>query len=480
MGRRTGLQAEVLVSFAVAMLIGTGVLVVVLSTLQQQRLDQVRGLLAQALAEEARAPAFAPRRTHGGIRWWLVDASGRAEPRPGTAELIDAGSLALAAAAVERGAPLLRNGAAWQPIRFAMPLPGSDATAVAWMPAVAPNWLVLALLLADAAVLAVFGAYLLRRSLLLPLRRLAAAARWIAEGSFEARVPVEGVREAAEVASAFNAMSAALARRTGALEKAVTELSETNLRLREARAGLDRAERLAAVGRLAAGVAHEVGNPVGALLACLDLAQRDRELTPATAEHLDRAARQADRVRRILRQLLDFSRPPQAVPVPVDLLHSCQETAELVRAQRRYRDVAIEVVVEGDPPRAHADPAIVSQILLNLVLNAADAVREQEEARLRLTVRAAERGEGAASASRDGPGAVECEVADNGCGIPEADRERVFDAFYTSKDPGEGTGLGLSNALRLAEQLNGRLELLPSRPEGGSVFALRLPVADGD
>ena len=287
----------------------------------------------------------------------------------------------------------------------------------------------------------------------------------------------EGVRETAELARAFNAMSAALARRTGALEKAVADLSESNQRLREARAGLDRAERLAAVGRLAAGVAHEVGNPMGAILAFLDLARRDTGLVAGTRGYLERATGEAERVRRILRQLLDFSRPPRAVPVPVDLVRSCEETAALVRTQSRYKRVQIDVAGENDPPRAHADPAIVTQILLNLVLNAADAVREVDEPGILLSVRAADRSRDPMSESPAGVAFVECEIADNGAGIPEEYRERIFDPFYSSKEPGEGTGLGLSNALRLAEQLEGQLELLPASPERGAAFVLRLPVA---
>ena len=205
-------------------------------------------------------------------------------------------------------------------------------------------------------------------------RRLAAAARALADGELRARVPVDGVRETASVATAFNEMGEALDSRTADLEKAVADLRESNRELRDARAGLDRAERLAAVGRLAAGVAHEVGNPMGALLAFVDLAGRDEGLSDASRSHLDRAAREGERVRHILRQLLDFSRPRPIEPRAIDLAALCEETAQLVRAQRRYARIAISVEQEGEAPPALADPGRVSQILLNLLLNAADAV----------------------------------------------------------------------------------------------------------
>jgi two-component system NtrC family sensor kinase len=221
---------------------------------------------------------------------------------------------------------------------------------------------------------------------------------------------------------------------------------------------------------------------MGALLAFLDLAGRDPGIGAAGREHLARGAREGERVRRILRQLLDFSSPPRGARVPVDLAGLCEETASLVRAQRRYAQIEIEVAAEGEPPPALADPSGVAQILLNLLLNAADALCQgTPEPRILVRVRSATGRVRAgdpgrhAAASRRRNDAVECVVEDNGPGIAEEDRERVFDPFFTTKPPGEGTGLGLANAVRFAEEFGGTLELLPSRPEGGAAFALRLP-----
>jgi signal transduction histidine kinase len=288
-----------------------------------------------------------------------------------------------------------------------------------------------------------------------------------------------------EVAGAFNEMTEALERRTRALEKAVADAREANAQLRHARAGLDRAERLAAVGRLAAGVAHEVGNPMGALLAFLELLGRDPGLSPRSREHLDKARRESERVRRILRELLDFSRPPRPARAPIRLADVAREVSGLVRAQRRYAEIAIEVVEEQSDLVALADASVVAQILLNLVLNAGDALQGSPEPRIRVTVRPAalrvREGEPAASAERRRrPDAVECEVADNGPGVPDEDRERIFDPFYTTKPPGEGTGLGLSNALRFAEELGGALEHAVPADGRGACFRLRLPAVDAD
>jgi signal transduction histidine kinase len=229
-------------------------------------------------------------------------------------------------------------------------------------------------------------------------------------------------------------------------------------------------------------VAHEVGNPIGAILAFVDLASRDEGVSEETRGHLQRAGREGQRVRLILRQLLDFSRPPRPTPTPLDLATLAGETVALVSAQQRYDGIRFEVRRTGQQPPVLADSSAVMQILLNLVLNAADAVLEAAEPRVVLEVRPAafqvRAGEGAeAAAARRRPDAVECVVADNGCGIPEKDRERVFDPFFTSKEPGEGTGLGLANAVRLAEELEGQLELVAPPAGARTAFALRLPAA---
>jgi len=477
MARRRGLEAEILVSLAVVMVTATAVLGGLLVETHEANVRQLQRLAARSLLEEARSelPAVAPELR----RWWLVDAEGRARPRGGHAEPIDAGSRALAIEARRRGAPLLRAGRPWEPVRFAAP--EQRRVFVTRLAPAASGWVLVAVLLADVGVFTAFGLYLLRARLVLPLRRLAGAARAIADGNWAARVPAEGPQETWALANAFNEMTEALEARSGALEKAVADLRESNRSLREARAGLDRAERLAAVGCLAAGVAHEVGNPLGAMLAFLDLARRDAGISEEARSHLERAGREGQKVRGILRQLLEFSQPPRIERAAVDLAALCRETSELVSAQRRYADVSIEVLTEGDPPTALADRNTVAQIVLNLLLNAGDALRAgTPEPRVRITVRpaavATRRGDAAgAERGRRSFEAVECVVADNGPGIPAHERERVFDPFFTTKPPGEGTGLGLSNALRFAEELDGTLILDTDAPGPGAVFVLRLP-----
>jgi signal transduction histidine kinase len=489
--RAPGIQREILLGLAVVMATATGVLAATLARSHAAASERLAILAARALVLEARSPLSETADPSGGVSWWTVDAQGRASPRGGHPEALDAASLELARRAREEGATLVSAGAAWQPPRVAVPLAPGGAVALARLPAAAAPAPVIALVVGDVVVFTAFGALLLRRRLVRPLQRVAAAARAIEAGDVTVRAPLSGPAETLELAGAMNAMTDALARRSEALEKAVADLRASNQRLREARVGLDRAERLASVGRLAAGVAHEVGNPMGALLAFVDLAQRDASLPAPARGLLERAAREGERVRTILRQLLDFSRPPRRNPTRLDLARLCEETAGLVRAQRRYAGIAIEVERRGDPPEAFADADAVVQIVLNLLLNAADALGRAEPGaaapagrRIRVEVRPAtarwRAGEGPeAAAGRRRVDAVECEVADNGPGVAAEDRERGFVPFFTTKPPGEGTGLGLSNAARFAEELGGSL-VLAEQQGPGAVFLLRLPAGSGD
>jgi signal transduction histidine kinase len=476
---RRGLQLEVLVGLSIVMATATGVLVLLGLRLQETRLDQTWPLAAQTLERFASEHPVVPSGPPG-ARWWRLDRQGVARPL-GDAPPIDDETRALAQAAGARGEPLLARGWPWEPVRFATP----DAGDVAAMrlPATASPAMLVGLVLGAIAIFTAFGATVLRGAVVRPLERLSRAARRVAAGDLEVRIPEEGVAETADMARAFNEMTESLAGRTQALEKAVADLRESSRNLRTARQGLERAERLAAVGHLAAGVAHEVGNPVGALLAFLDLVARDAGLSDASRAHLAKASAQVERVRSILRDLLGFARPAHGEAAPVDLVHLAEEVLELVRTQRRYAGNSFRVVVEDEVPPAFADRAAVAQLLLNLVLNAGDAVRpDGGNVRVCLAPASLERraGDDAGSAAgRSRIDAVELRVEDDGPGVQASDRERVFDPFFTTKDPGEGTGLGLANALRCAEQSGGRLELAEQRPGTGAVFVLTLPAASG-
>jgi len=481
-----GLRSEVLFGLALVMGLGSLTLTSVFASHQEAGLRRVLG---RALLAEAHRPEPRTDRLFADTDWYVLARDGTFRPRGAVSGPADAETRSLAEEVRGAGRALLRTGGPADPIRFGAPGPGGSVS-VGRLPRRASVQLRLVPLavaggvaLANVLVFTGFGAFLLRRRVVEPLEGLAAVARELGEGHFDVTAREEGTREFALVARGFNEMAAGIACRSEALEKAVVELRGANEELRLTRDHLDRSERLAALGQLAAGVAHEVGNPIGAILAFVELAARDPGVSSETRGHLHRAGEEGDRVRRILRQLLDFARPAPMVPAPLDLGAAAESARDLVAAQRRYASVQTEIERHPGAPLGHADQGAVSQILLNLLLNAAEAVLENGGGRIHIDVAAGtlrrragdEPAAGAGAADRSHPEAVTCRIADDGAGVPDEIRERIFAPFFTTRDPGRGTGLGLPNALRLTEELEGRLELAEA-PEGfRTCFELTLP-----
>ncbi len=484
MSLRKGVQAEVLLSLALVMITGTGLLAAVFLEVSSARVATLHDLLGRGFVSLSQERFFELDPLESG-RWWRFGPGGHPAGLNAPVDALDPVTRALAREVLSTGEAVVQSGAPWEPIRFAAPRANGAGALGGRIEAPVSGRVLALLLLADVLVFVLLGVTILRRRVVGPLHRLAQAVHEIGECEAEVIVPIEGAGEIEELGRAFNDMQKALRARTGALEKAVVELRSANASLSQAREGLDRAERLAMVGSLAAGVAHEVGNPMAALLAFLDVARRDEGLSSESRRCLEKAADQGERVRVILRQLLDFSRPPQVSHGPIEVGGIARQAAGLVKAQRAFSDIDFEVDVARGAELAMGDASLVSQILLNLAVNAAAALEGESERRVRLSVepavlaRRAEDDAGALPRGRvDG---VEVRVEDSGPGIDLEDPERIFDPFFTTKPPGEGTGLGLANARRLAQEMGGDVTLGEGASSlGGAAFCLRLPSASTD
>jgi signal transduction histidine kinase len=274
---------------------------------------------------------------------------------------------------------------------------------------------------------------------------------------------------------AFERMAAALGEERARLAEKVTELERANGALVDARETLLRAERLATLGRLAAGVAHEVGNPLGAISGYVELA-RDRiarmdavgaggaagegqvSLRQEADDFVARAGAEAARIDRLVRDLLDLARPAEPAAGAIDLAAPLEAALRLARVQPRFRSVRVDVALPPALQPVVADERRLAQVFLNLLLNAADATGGAGQVRV--------------TAAADA-GTVTVTVADDGPGIPAADLPRVFEPFFSTKAGGQGTGLGLAISQGIVESFGGELRA-GNGASGGAVLTVSL------
>lgn len=243
--------------------------------------------------------------------------------------------------------------------------------------------------------------------------------------------------------------------------------------LERAQRALVQEEKLAGIGRLAAGVAHEVRNPLGVIRASASMAREsfDRDTDPHRA--LGFVCEETDRLDRLIQALLTFAKPQPVECVQTDLPKVADRALELARHEAREADVELDVEFEAGLPAVAADPDRLSQAIYGLCLNAIQVLSSPPRARTDPTTMGTRR---VRVAGRRRGTHVEIDVVDTGPGIPDALRDQIFEPFVTTR--AEGTGLGLPMALRLIEAQSGSLELVehhdPAWP--GACFQIRLPL----
>jgi len=286
---------------------------------------------------------------------------------------------------------------------------------------------------------AVFGGLLLGRWLHRPVRELVEGTRRVAEGDLEHVIECERSDELGVLCQAFNRM-------TG--------------RLKETKLLLLRTEKLSSLGKLAAGVAHEINNPLTGILSFAEDLQDELPSDSPLQDDCRVIVREALRCREIVRQLLDFSRPEAPSFERVALNRVTRQALALVSKTPRWQNITVEILLEPELPPVEADAGQLQQIVINLLVNARDAVGKRGT----ITV---------ASHSHSDDDRVELLVDDSGPGVPEELREKIFEPFFSTKeDRGSGIGLGVSRSI--AEAHGGHL-LVARSPYGGARFRLILP-----
>ncbi len=331
-------------------------------------------------------------------------------------------------------------------------------------------WALAVLWLSTTIIFVVFGLHLIGRLVLKPLRQLGDLVDQLASGTFPDEVPMFESEEFGRLGDRFRRMTEQLA---------------------DAQTQVVRSEKLAGIGRLAAGVAHEIRNPLGAIGNYVEVL-RNRGIEPAIIGQL---AEEIGRVDGIVETLLDYSRP-RAATEDADLNSVALGTLEFLDRQGALKDITVETRLARELPLVRGDRQALEQIVVNLVLNARDAApggrieigTVAKEFRPRSDERRNGDGPGPdharphsaprpwrADLGAGVPGAL-LYVADEGPGVPDEDRERVFDPFFSTKDPGKGIGLGLAVVARTVDESGGVIWVDRAR-EGGAVFKVFLPQA---
>ena len=333
------------------------------------------------------------------------------------------------------------------------------------------------LVAADVCVLVGFVAFQVERVVLRPVRDTVATAEAIAAGDLARRVAPGGSLEMSNLADSVNRM---------------TE------RLLEERAHLVRVEKMASVGRLAAGIAHEIGNPLGAINGYIHLLRGAAAGTPQAADAVKGLERETDRIDRIVRGLLDYARSRPGAQAQVDLNVVARSVVELLGVQGVLKTIQLELRLASTPLVIAGDRTDLEQAFVNLLLNAVDAMGASGS--LSIILRQTNRDEMLHGARRYSDGTARplnppsaralrwmentrsetyamVAITDSGPGIPAEDVERVFEPFYTTKEPGKGTGLGLAIVARAVENSSGTIWVSRSR-EGGAAVRMLVPLRD--
>jgi len=301
-----------------------------------------------------------------------------------------------------------------------------------------------------AALASMTLAYFISQRIVVPVRKLVAASKKVAKGELDARVDVALEDELRELAEAFNSMSLALRKRDEQLKEFA------RLRIMES-------ERLAIIGQLAAGVAHELNNPLQGVVSYSHLLLERLPADDGNREAVKKIAAQADRCTGIIRGLLDFARQRKPQKRMANLNAVLNECISLLENQALFHNIRIHKRLQSDLPSTILDPAEMQQVFTNMLINAAEAMQGGGDVTISTRV----------SPTDD---FIEAGISDTGRGMNEEEMGRMFDPFFTTKVVGHGTGLGLAISFGIVKEHSGTI-VVDSAVGKGATFTVRLPLA---
>jgi len=309
--------------------------------------------------------------------------------------------------------------------------------------------------------------YLLTRTMIQPLEEMVAATKRIAAGDLDVSVNVASRDEVGELAVSFNNMLASLKTMNSELQEwghtLEEKVRERTAELVSVQARMVQSEKLASIGRLAAGVAHGINNPLGGILSLTMLALEDMPHDHELRADLDTIVKQTMRCRDIVKGLLDFSRQSETQAAMTEVAPVVESTIALLERQPIFQNIKVVRKLQTNLPPVLIDPGQLQEIIVNIMLNGVDAMEEHGG----LTVEATKDEEA---------GEIVIRITDTGRGIPAEAMPFLFEPFFTTKKVGKGTGLGLAIVHGVVTRAGGRVEAASS--PGATTFTIRLPNAE--
>jgi len=318
--------------------------------------------------------------------------------------------------------------------------------------------------------------YLVNRTIYLPLRDLDDGAERLAAGDLENSIPVRSKDEFGHLANSFNSMTRALRNSRVELEDwgrtLEQKVEKATSELHKAQAETARSEKLASVGLLAAGIAHELNNPLTGVLTFSYLVRKNLPDDSPDAEDLDLVIRETKRCAGIIRRLLDFSREKTPEKAFCDLNILITETVQLIAQAAQLKDIEISTELYEHLPAVWIDENLIKQVIMNMLVNAQHAIENDGLITIKTRLLDASECPDTLAEPQD---MAEIVITDSGCGIPPDDLQRIFDPFFTTKGVGKGTGLGLSVSHGTIEAHSGTIEV-ESTVGKGTEFRIYLPI----
>jgi len=335
--------------------------------------------------------------------------------------------------------------------------------------------IVLFYILLNTLFLALFGFYLIYRSTIRPINRLVKRAEEFKEGDTFFLTSSAEQNEFGKLSSSLNVMLRRLEDNKAELKTSISSLEKANLELQQAQEEIIRSEKLASVGRLASGVAHEIGNPIGIVLGYLGLLKGSDLNDEERQDFINRIEKEISRINRTIRNLLDFSRPSKGEMKVVSVHKIIGDMIDILKPQPMVSDSEIFFAKGAKKDTVLSDPDKLKQVFLNLSMNAIDAMgagqSKDESQKNMLSIRTSLSPEAKPNKKVNGS-RIYIEFVDNGPGIPAEELTRIFDPFYTTKEPGKGTGLGLSVSLRIIEDIGGDIKVKSEVGKGTKIIVI--------